>query len=529
MPATKPLPLESSNNDLGYKTISDRQTPELVFAFVEPIGGGAKKAVESLVATLSGPTYKYCINEIPVSDIIKSESDKLQLDQHDLHEELKELGPNVSEEAKRIDTLQQLGNQLRAKKGEDFLAKKIIQKIATYRHKNKGYEQAGQASAIVPKPLRVAHIIKSIKNKEELRLLKAVYGNLFFLVGVSGNYERRLANYKPRVTHAPKPEQKRIEKEFNILSKIDQYEGIDNGQQVRKVFHKSDLFLKSEEKSIDEKIASFLELLFGLTITSPTIDERMIFDAYAASLRSTCLSRQVGAAISDTNNELVSVGWNDIPAYGGGLATDLKSSEKSALCKSVGECRSTIEINELLSKLHSELDLSKQLLKKAKIEAVKKALLKAGISELIEFSRAIHAEMEALLSAARTGKHGLRGGTLYVTTYPCENCAKHIITAGITRVVYIEPYPKSRAKAFFSEFIVDEDQDNNEKENKVIFSPFVGISPQAYSLLYKMSFERKQDSGKVFVASREPMPITGVFLDSYTIYEGQIAMEVGSE
>ncbi len=121
-----------------------------------------------------------------------------------------------------------------------------------------------------------------------------------------------------------------------------------------------------------------------------------------------------------------------------------------------------------------------------------------------------------------------RMGTIYVTTYPCENCAKHIIASGIKRVVYIEPYPKSRAKAFFSDFIADEEQ-AKEKENKVLFSQFAGISPQAYALLYKLSFERKDDCGICFKSPINPIPITGVFLDSYTIYEGQIAVEAESD
>ena len=61
----------------------------------------------------------------------------------------------------------------------------------------------------------------------------------------------------------------------------------------------------------------------------------------------------------------------------------------------------------------------------------------------------VHAEMEALLSCARSGVSPV-GGTLYSTTFPCHNCAKHIVAAGLRRVVYVEPYPKSRAVEFFN-------------------------------------------------------------------------------
>ncbi len=400
------LPLDAPLDDLGYNTIDDRKTPELVFAFVEPIGGGASHAAEALKRALQAPSYGYEINEISMSELLSKEASKLNIEMPELHPSLQKIGPNISGEAKRINELQQLGNELRKRKNFDFLAKKTIQAIATYRDDNGGYQKATGALAPVAKPLRVAHIIRSLKHGEELKLLKAVYGNLFFLIGVSGNYEQQLMNYMPLTKSTSEPEIVRIEKEYKALSKIDQYEGIKNGQQVRKVFYKADLFLKSNKTSIDENIASFLELLFGMKIGCPTIDERMMFEAFAASLRSTCLSRQVGAAIADEKSELISVGWNDIPAFGGGLALDSNPAGKKALCKSIGKCRSTVEINSLLTKLYEEL-IDKKLLKKTvKKEKVVEALSEAGISELIEFSRAIHAEMEALLSAGRTGKNG---------------------------------------------------------------------------------------------------------------------------
>jgi dCMP deaminase len=48
----------------------------------------------------------------------------------------------------------------------------------------------------------------------------------------------------------------------------------------------------------------------------------------------------------------------------------------------------------------------------------------------------VHAEMNALMKAARYGGVGTDGATLYSTHSPCPNCAKHIAAAGIKRVVY---------------------------------------------------------------------------------------------
>ncbi|MFD2579396.1 deaminase [Novosphingobium colocasiae] len=55
----------------------------------------------------------------------------------------------------------------------------------------------------------------------------------------------------------------------------------------------------------------------------------------------------------------------------------------------------------------------------------------------MNFSRSVHAEMEAIVSVARIGKGSTVESTLYTTTFPCHNCARHIVAAGITRVVFL--------------------------------------------------------------------------------------------
>lgn len=54
--------------------------------------------------------------------------------------------------------------------------------------------------------------------------------------------------------------------------------------------------------------------------------------------------------------------------------------------------------------------------------------------------RSLHAEQNALLQAASMGVP-CEGATMYVTCQPCNTCAKMIINAGITRVIYEGDYP----------------------------------------------------------------------------------------
>lgn len=113
--------------------------------------------------------------------------------------------------------------------------------------------------------------------------------------------------------------------------------------------------------------------------------------------------------------------------------------------------------------------------------------------------------MDALISCAREG-FSTKGSTLYCTTFPCHNCAKHIIASGIKRVVYVEPYPKSRAFEFHSESIelkVDFDRDSESSDSMVTFEPFIGVGPRRFLDLFSMTLgrgskiKRKDKDGKV--------------------------------
>ncbi len=112
------------------------------------------------------------------------------------------------------------------------------------------------------------------------------------------------------------------------------------------------------------------------------------------------------------------------------------------------------------------------------------------LMDLLEFGRVIHAEMSAISDAARLGVP-VKGATLYSTTFPCHICAKHIVAAGIERVVFLEPYPKSYAKELHADSIEIE---GSEEERKVKFVPFMGISPFRYRDFFEKG-KRKDYSG----------------------------------
>ena len=114
--------------------------------------------------------------------------------------------------------------------------------------------------------------------------------------------------------------------------------------------------------------------------------------------------RQVGAVIVK-NNRILTTGYNGAPQ---GVTS----------CKDRGEC------------LREKLGIA------------------SGTRH--ELCYAVHAEQNAIIQAARLGVV-LEGATLYCTHQPCVICAKIIINAGITRIVYREGYPDQFAMQLLNE------------------------------------------------------------------------------
>jgi deoxycytidylate deaminase len=238
-----------------------------------------------------------------------------------------------------------------------------------------------------------------------------------------------------------------------------------------------------------------------------------MFQAYASSFRSADLSRQVGAVIMSPRGDIVATGCNDVPSPGGGLYWSGDPHDKRDFQKTFDS--NAREKNAMLERLLKALGLIESDAPKAALdELVKKhrdALKETGLLDITEFGRAVHAEMEALLSCARTGAT-TRDCILFSTTFPCHNCAKHIVAAGIARVVYIEPYPKSKALELHDDAIhLASDTEEHATcggPSKVSFEPFVGIGPRCFVDLFSLSLgdgrgvERKTSDGSAIEWTR---------------------------
>jgi cytidine deaminase len=250
-----------------------------------------------------------------------------------------------------------------------------------------------------------------------------------------------------------------------------------------------------------------------------------MFHAQAAALRSAELGRQVGSAIATKDGDIVAVGCNEVPKAGGGLywygdfpdkrefrfgADGIEEQKRNLIAETLQFLKSAGWLEPGKSRLATDdlvalaLDPKTPVLPKD-----------SKIRSLIEFGRAVHGEMAALTDAARRGVP-VQGCIMYVTTFPCHLCARHIVSAGIAGAVYIEPYAKSLAAELYPDSItVDDGQKSN---NQISFAPFVGIAPRQYMDLFTPGKRKNADGTILSFTPKTAFPKFGlestVYLDN---------------
>src|SRR5690606_38370150 len=108
---------------------------------------------------------------------------------------------------------------------------------------------------------------------------------------------------------------------------------------------------------------------------------------------------------------------------------------------------------------------------------------------------------------------------LYCTTYPCHNCARHIITSGISEVYFIEPYRKSLAIKLHRDSITEDIF----KKDRVKILMFEGISPKSYIHFFKMNKNKRKNNGKKIIhLSKDKIPKKTLSLKAIPVLEGEV-------
>lgn len=187
-----------------------------------------------------------------------------------------------------------------------------------------------------------------------------------------------------------------------VLAKLNRERGIGEppeGQQVQRCLDHSDFLIVNEGtlEDLNAKLTHFERLKSGED--RPTFHEVFMEIAYTWAKRATCLRRRVGAVIAKDKQQLTA-GYNGAPR---GVPH----------CAEMGGC------------LRAKLGIPS--------------------GQRAEICRGTHAEQNAITQAAKFGI-SIEGSSLYCNTFPCVICAKMILNAGITTVVYDSDYDDPLSK-----------------------------------------------------------------------------------
>jgi len=477
------------------------QDPELFFAIVGPVGANVDGVCDGLAEALKG--FDYRVEPIRVIEQLKQFDTYLTNDPESEYERSKY----------RMDE----GDKFRKDMGrDDALALLSLSAVVRFRHR----KLSSSNRRTVP---RQAYLFRSLKRPEEVTALRRIYGSNLILIGVHCPREKRVENLAKRIAKSQftaQLDQFRHKAEELVL-RDESDEKKSHGQRLRSAFAMADFFLDSTDpQAMARNLERFLNLLFGKPVVTPTPAELAMAHAYTAAVRSAEMGRQVGAAIVDQQSNLVALGTNEVPKAHGGYYWDgdlydgrdwsrgFDSSDHSKETN-LGELLQALAHNQLLSEKMSALPTPEQ------IDKVAPHIKHTRYMQLIEFVRAVHAETGALMDAASRGV-SVRGCTMYVTTFPCHECARNIIAAGIARVVYIQPYAKSLALELHSNAI---QLDSESDTNKIPFVPFLGVAPMNFSNIFAMP-KRKGKDGRVaaWAADTANPRVSGSFW-SYLEYE----------
>ncbi len=321
-------------------------------------------------------------------------------------------------------------------------------------------------------------IIDSLKNSREAMYFKEKFA-AFYMVAANKSEEERIEYLRSNLLE--KAINKDIEMSLQAIYDLDEseYKGeeVNNGEfaspDIINCIQFSDyhIFFSNKEYgsleplkdglfknynyqfiSLDRQLVKFISLIQQPGIITPSAIERSMQISFNAKLSSGCISRQVGALVTDQNFSVKAIGWNDVPQHQ--LPCNLRNV-KDLITKNNPNQFSDFELGQDNSDTYND---SETFHDKFKLEVNEKHLSKDLQGRNCSFcfksfhnafegeknqvhTRSLHAEENAMLQISKSGGQGIKGGKLFTTASPCELCAKKAFQLGIMDIYFIDPYP----------------------------------------------------------------------------------------
>jgi len=194
------------------------------------------------------------------------------------------------------------------------------------------------------------------------------------------------------------------------------------------------------------QLLKYVSLISHPGLVTPSPEERCMQLAYTAKHNSGCISRHVGAAITDEFYSVKAIGWNNTPE--GQVPCVLRNAEDLINYQTDMDAFTPYEKKdkrfrkELIDKFETQIRENKENLRGRNPCFCFKALKNScseGKNQV--HTRSLHAEESAFLQISKYGGVGIKGGKLFTTASPCELCAKKAYQLGIKVIYYVDPYP----------------------------------------------------------------------------------------
>jgi deoxycytidylate deaminase len=324
-------------------------------------------------------------------------------------------------------------------------------------------------------------VINSLKNSLEIMYFKERY-SAFYMMAVHNEKDRNeLFNL------IVKNEEYKLNTVERLIN-LDNFEyltndfkiGIFSSPDIENCIQKSEIHiinstpenlenLPIEFYTLHEQLLKYLSLIKQPGIITPSNIERCMQIAFNSKLNSGCISRQVGAVVTNQGFAVKAVGWNDTPKKT--IPCLLRNVEEVINGSSIGRNdhtysnfelpesnrryipkfkNNTIVNSEYYGKNFSEnvrISYPNDRIEKIKNEGKICSYCFKTLHNRFEgeenqvHTRSLHAEENAMLQISKHGGQGLKDGYLFVTASPCELCSKKSYQLGITKIYYIDKYP----------------------------------------------------------------------------------------
>lgn len=257
--------------------------------------------------------------------------------------------------------------------------------------------------------------------------------------------------------------------------------------------------------SVQEQLMKLQALIQQPGIITPDPTERIMQVAYTAKLNSGCISRQVGAVVTDDEFSTKAIGWNDVPKGAIPCAfrnvKDISSNQYGFTKFELGEgLKETEQINsdeadnlldneskkfnKYVKNNYNEENLPEEKLGGRNCPYCFKQAYNIFSGEKNQVhTRSLHAEENAMMQISRSGGQGLKDGFLFTTASPCELCAKKAYQLGVRTIYYIDPYPGISRNHIL--------KSNSKTDPKMVL--FSGAVGRAYHKLYEPFISQKDE------------------------------------